>query len=127
MKKYTLDQFINHETDEGDYRIYAIFDGEDCLYVGKASLGVWARWFGRGGHIQKNIAGKWFGTSPIGKKIVKNIPTSLKWVIEMHTVKDCKNDILTFVCPHFKRLDIDSAEIALIKKYRPKLNIIYNL
>ena len=127
MIEMTFLEFHEQQYHEQQFCLYVMKNGNgDILYVGISTTDVWDRWFGWGGHMTWD--GKViYGDSPTGVKIENHLPDSLRWRIQLWTLKDC----LEFCS---KELPIDTTEITiheieplLIQKLSPALNATYNL
>ena len=127
MITYTLGDFIDDNSiDEADSSLYVVRKSRKVLYVGQATRGIGNRWFGAGwNHMAKNFYGQWYGNSPIGVEVSKNLPTSRNWLIDLYSVEDCRETIEEYINSDYVNINVDLAEIALIKKFKPTLNVNY--
>ena len=133
MKQQTIKEAISDESkfQEADYRLYLIRDGETVFYIGQSQnthnrllshLGLYGR----------------SGPSSIGQFIREHVPQSNSWVFEQYTLKECEPFILAyratnasghmqaFYRTYGHRYNVDDAEEALIKHYRPCFNAAMN-
>jgi hypothetical protein len=110
--------------DDFEANLYLLKDGEKVLYIGITTQDIWNRWFdSRGSHIFRNSEGDYLGWTDAGKFVVKNIPVSLDWIIELYTPDDCKKILEEeFGIAHVDRFDIRFCESVLIAKFKPSLN-----
>lgn len=127
MIELTFEQFHNQDYRENRYELYVLKNGPgDVLYVGISKRNIWERWFGWGGHMTWD--GKViFGESPIGVKVQDHLPESLKWKIQLWTLRDCLafcGDELRSVAYEVAITDI---EPLMIRKLSPALNATFNL
>lgn len=122
MPTYTLAEFLAGKADEGNCDLYAVFNGAECLYVGSATVGIYYRWVGTRGHLQKNVQGEWSGISTLGLEITNNLPRSLGWRIEMYYSRDLLALVHEYMSAFIIRTDTRTSEVALIRKYKPSLN-----
>jgi hypothetical protein len=108
------------------FQLYVMKNGsEDVLYVGISTIDIWGRWFGWGGHVcwdGKVI----YGDSPIGVKIEKHLPESLRWKIQLWTLDDCLEFCRSSLPHNGAGMNIQEVEPFMIRKLRPALNVIYN-
>jgi hypothetical protein len=114
--------------DEGyDYELYVVKNSVNILYIGISQVGIWGRWFGHFGRMQRSYDGLWNPTDSVSQEIVENLPASLDWTIELWTVKDLS---LFFEDNNPLRLSNPRAikyyEPRMIQKLKPTLNSIYN-
>jgi hypothetical protein len=134
MIELSFEDFHEHNYDDKGFCLYVMKNGlGDILYIGISTASIWDRWFGWGGHMTWD--GKViYGESSIGEKIEYHLPDSLKWKIQLWTLKDC----LTF-CEmevpdsSFKmtagehREAVLTVEARMIRKLSPALNRHLNL
>ena len=127
MIEINFEKFHNQNYVEKGYDLYVMKNGlGDPLYVGISTRSIWERWFGWNGHIvwDGNII---YGASAVGQKIEDHLPESLKWKIQLWTLKDCikfcKHELT--VTKH--QPDIRFVEPFMIQKLSPILNGTYNL
>jgi hypothetical protein len=68
-----------------------------------------------------------YGTSAVGQKIEDHLPDSLKWKIQLWTLRDCikfcKHELIVIK----NQPDIKFIELLMIQKLSPILNGTYNL
>lgn len=127
MIELDFEKFHNHDYVEKGYDLYVMKNGlGHPLYVGISTGSIWDRWFGWSGHLVWD--GKIiYGTGAIGQKIVDHLPDSLKWKIQLWTLKDC----IKFCRHELKGMkhqpDIKFIEPFVIQKLSPILNGTYNL
>lgn len=117
--------FHEQKYEEKGYCLYVMKNGfGGILYIGVTEVDVWSRWFGWGGHIMwdRNMI---YGESPVGERIERHIPDSLKWKIQLWTLKDCI-DFLGDDIPLHNDRTIKEIEPLMIKKLSPILNVTYN-
>ena len=102
-------KFARCEYDEGERNLYIVWRGKKCLYVGISNYDIWIRWFHRNNcHVEMESDTVWNGHTPIGRAIVKNLPASLRWKIELRYAEN-----------------LDAEERQLIRELRPLFNIIF--
>lgn len=120
-------QFHEQKYREKRYELYLLKNGlGDILYIGISQSNVWERWFGWGGHMM------WDGTviygeSPIGVKIENHLPDSLKWKIQLWTLKECIEFCRKELSDELSKVTIHDIEPIIIRKLSPALNATYNL
>lgn len=122
----TVGEFIDKEEwgdTTGAHCIYVVRDGDTVFYVGQSASIIQRLW----GHMGNEIHGGWasFGhrASDLGRLIRANLPQSRDWIIDLLTLKECK-DYTVFNVP---ALTVDMAEVALINILHPCLNRYMNL
>lgn len=127
MIEVVFERFHDQDYVEKGYDLYVMKNGPgDPLYVGISTRSIWERWFGWNGHMvwDGNII---YGTSSVGRKIEDHLPDSLKWKIQLWTLKDC----IKFCKRELKRTnrhpDIRFMEPFMIQKLSPILNGSHNL
>jgi len=94
MITYKIKEFLNSEKEidytDNELEIYVVRNDSEILYVGMASYGIYRRWFIDPGHHlyinDSNIPIR--GNSKIGNKIIDNLPQSMKWTIDLWSIKD---------------------------------------
>ncbi len=126
MKQQTIKEWVKQVfketpgTKEEDYRLYVIRDpaqvdlfsaGGTIFYVGQAS--------NPHNRLMIHLGLLWPGPSHVGDFIRDNAPTSGDWLFEQYTLEDCSQIV-------GRCRDVDEAEEALIKLYRPCLNTACN-
>lgn len=107
--RMTFEEFIEGNFPEDDYSLYIVWRGAECLYIGISKDNIWNRWFSRNGCHIRMTDNHMIGNSIIGREIVKNLPQSLQWTIELREYKN-----------------LHRAEIDLIRELRPTYNRTYN-
>jgi hypothetical protein len=120
-------QFYEQQYRERGYQLYLLKNGlGDTLYIGIATMSIGERWFGWGGHMTWD--GKViYGESPLGVKIENHLPDSLKWKIQLWTLKDCIKFCGAEIPSYISGPTIRDVEPVMIQKLRPALNVTYNL
>lgn len=106
-----------------DFCVYAIGDRSTTFYVGKVE----------GRHILDRVREHWGdGTfswaqdiSELGNLIQANAPASDRWRIKLLTLEDCA-PLIRKHFPMYKIHTPDVAESAIIRTWRPCLNVIHN-
>ena len=120
-------QFHEQQYPENGYELYVLKNGlGDILYVGISTRSIWERWFGWGGHITWDGA-MIYGESAVGQKIENHLPDSLKWKIQLWTLKDCVAFCRNELPGDVLDITIKDVEQAMIRKLSPALNRICNL
>jgi len=126
MIRLKFSDFMSGQYDDKDeyHQLYIVHDSNKILYIGKSEIGIWNRWFtGNLCHIQNNIYGELFGTSPAGSMICRNQPASLDWIIELWTIEDCiqflQNELIG---KNVEQIRIGYFEHLMISKLQPSLN-----
>ena len=107
--------------------MYVVKNGNgEILYIGISTNNIWERWFGWGGHMVWD--GKVIYTeSPIGTKIENHLPDSLKWKIQLWSLKDCLEVCAKELPSDISEVTIRHMEPIMIRKLSPALNATYNL
>jgi hypothetical protein len=124
--------FSNGWYEDGDHSIYVIRHlGGQVLYVGMSRDNIWNRWFyGCHAHIITNYYGEWFPGSSIGRYIIGNLPEANDYTVELWDVDECVDFCQDYIqnspYKNVKRWDVDKAEIVMIKKLSPALNVMHN-
>jgi hypothetical protein len=116
--------FLNQNYIDDAYVLYLARNSEDeILYVGMTTENVWDRWFySSRAHIVKYYDGERFGTTPIGKHIMDNLPASYGWKIELWTSADAL-DYFKLPSGHgYSKSEIRTLERRMISSFNPKLN-----
>ena len=127
MIEIDFEKFHNQNNVERRYGLYVMKNGlDDPLYVGVSTRSVWDRWFGWNGHMvwDGNII---YGTSAVGQKIEHHLPDSLKWKIQLWTLKDCIKYCKHELTVSKRQPDTKFVEPFMIQKLSPILNATYNL
>lgn len=112
------------------YRLYLIRDGEVVFYVGQ-STNPYNRFLSHMSLDGRN------GPSHTGTFLIENAPASGTWMFEQYTVEECNPFVEQFRATFSAEMqalykdvsscdDVDEAEEALIKFYRPCLNTADN-
>ncbi len=104
----------------GNLVLYVVRNKSNILYVGISKSGIWNRWFGSRGRLTKNIYDEWLYTDSISSFIVKNMPQSLKYSIDLWTIEECR-DFLSITDTHLR--DVENSMIADLF---PSINFINN-
>lgn len=127
MIEIDFEQFHDHDYRDRGYELYVMKNTlGDPLYVGISKRGIWERWFGWNGHMLWD--GKIiYGTSAVGEKIEDHLPDSLRWKIQLWTLKDCIKFCRHELAGRNYRPDIQFLEPFMIQKLSPILNGTYNL
>mgnify|MGYP001373148840 CR=1 FL=1 len=145
MIALTFDEFQDDEKfpDDDEIELYIVKDRKKVLYIGISKDNVYNRWFSMPSSHMRFVqkysgtleGGVWVGQSSIGIEIQKNFPKSLKWKIQLWSLKDCleflKMDYVyedhLYLYPHkCAWYDIKTVEPKMIRHFRPKFNVIYN-
>jgi hypothetical protein len=107
----TFGDFMKGNKD-GGHNLYIIWRNNQALYIGISTRGAWSRWFsGWSSHMGRNVFGKWYGCSPIGEEVVRNLPDSLQWGVELR---------------YYDTWYLDNEERKLIRELCPLLNDTHN-
>jgi hypothetical protein len=108
---------LMHKGISGKYNLYILRLNKDVLYVGITTDNVWRRWFGGGiSHMQlvhdylATPQSWWTGNSHIGTIVVRHLPKSLKWHMEVR---------------QYAHYELKRAEAELILTLRPLFNTTY--
>lgn len=120
---YTLSfkKFMEPENFPNDrIELYVIRDGNKVFYVGISKANVWNRWFGGYGRMQKNIYGEWVTHDSISNAVLKNMPKSLKWSVDLWVASECA----IFLGSLSK--DLMDIENQMIVALLPKINVTGN-
>src|SRR6266542_6652703 len=126
MIELTFLDFHEQQYHEQQFCLYVLKNGnEDVLYVGISTNDIWERWFGWGGHITWD--GKViYGESPVGAKIENHLPDSLKWKIQLWSLKDCLEFCSGVLSGDISEITIHEIEPIMIRKLSPTLNGTFN-
>jgi hypothetical protein len=108
----TFERFMKLEK-EPPHNLYIIWKRRKALYVGISKSGVWSRWFGRRGRLYK-LGQSWAAEDTIGEVVIKNMPASLKWKVELRYYGILNNE------------DLRYNEMRLIGELHPSYNSTYN-
>jgi len=98
--------------------IYVVRDANLVFYVGQSKRDVVDRFFE---HLQK--------PSRLGRFVELNKPASFAWQVDFYTLADCRpfvNQKSLFSMQAWEHFDMDMAEQALIRHFRPVLNRDHN-
>jgi hypothetical protein len=128
MIELTFLEFHEQQSLEQQFCLYVVKNGsEDILYVGiSTNKDIWERWFGWGVHMTWD--GKViYGESPIGLKIENHLPDSLKWNVQLWSLKDCLEFCRKELPTDTSEVTIHHMEPIMIRKLSPALNATYNL
>lgn len=142
MITLTFKDFSNPENfpDNVGIELYVLRNKQEFLYVGISKSNVWNRWFGSRGRMWKvfdrngNHIG-WNSTGYVGITIIKEMPESLLWEIDLWSLKECVEflgipfieDFPLIKSSQFGHIyDIKEIEPKFISKLSTKLNSIYN-
>jgi hypothetical protein len=120
-------EFISGTYDRRGERhvVYVLIAESYVLYVGMSKANIWMRWFGQpASHMFQYSDKQWGYQSPAGEAVVRCLPDSLNWTIELWTAGDCtkfleKDKSLERLNPN----DIHELEWLLIDKLHPVLNV----
>ena len=141
MITMTFSKFANPDNfpDDDDIELYVLRNSKKILYIGISESNVWNRWFGNRGRMYKNAGGHWNGSDTTSISIIQNMPASLRWNIDLWTLKDClsflgikyisKNDFPNDWCFYpngFGRYTIKDVEPKFIANLMPEYNGTYN-
>lgn len=69
--------------------LYVVRDNDKIFYVGISKANVWYRWFGANGRMVKNVYDEWISYDSIGNHIIRNMPKSFMWNIDLWTADEC--------------------------------------
>lgn len=97
----------DHQTQ--DHFLYSIRDGETLFYIGQTKNDPKERLFT---HIFAHRNRR--KQSNVGVFILQNLPTSLNWVIDLYTLKDCEPILIRF----FERIEKDNASGVIFSLYK---------
>ncbi len=109
------------------HKLYLIRDGDIVFYIGQSAQPLI--------RLQEHMGWTWQGNqSTIGKLIEDNAPESGKWTYELWKVEECEQYVTEYRVNTFPdswqklhpSYDIDEAEEALIKHFKPCLNSAMN-
>ena len=120
--------FMKQEYNPGEelHQMY-VLKGEGCvLYVGISTVDPWWRWFNSPSpHLYLVSKNKLRAGSQVGEAVVRCLPESMDWTIELWTVEDCISFLNITDRFQTNRLNrhIRYAENLMIKKLNPVLNI----
>jgi hypothetical protein len=127
MIEIAFEKFHDHVFVERGYDLYVMKNGlGDPLYVGISTRSIWERWFGWNGHMVWD-GNTIYGISAVGQKIEDHLPDSLKWKIQLWTLKDCIKFCKQELTERKHLPDIKFIEPLMIQKLSPILNGSYNL
>ena len=122
-----FERFHNQDFIDRNYELYVLKNGSgNVLYLGITQRSIWERWFGWSGHMvwdRKVI----YGNSPVGQKIEHHLPDSLKWKIQLWTLKDSIRFCREQLAKGMLIRTIGDIEPIMIQKLSPILNGTYNL
>lgn len=137
----TFSEFANPDNfpDDLEVELYVLREGDGFLYIGISQRNVWNRWFGNFGRMQKGHDGGWIAHDSVGAAIVRNLPASLRWEIDLWGIEEClqylgwdyfykdgfDNECFRFR-DGFARHSIEKVEVALINRLRPAYNVTHN-
>lgn len=127
MIELTFEEFHEHQYEEQGFHLYVIKNRNAVvLYIGISTNNIWERWFGFGGHMVWD--GKViYGESQIGVKIEDHLPDSLRWKIQLWTLRDCIRFCKKELPKDTSLLTIRDVEPVMIQKLSPALNGTYNI
>ena len=119
MIRVKFEDFMHAKYRSGAWSLYVVKDEKErVLYVGISDTGVSDRWFrGSSCHLQANIYGQFYGTSPVGELIAEKMPASLEWTIELWTTTQLINLFR-------RRAPLKELEYMMIEKLNPSLNVV---
>ncbi len=115
-----LAQVLNGDIDDlpNNRGVYIVRDEDVVFFVGKTEIGLVKRMLKDVGMLARE-------PDPVRDRlrrlVADNAPESGNWQVDYLTVKNCE----PYVRQHFpnqKMLDVDLAELAIIKHFRPLLN-----
>ena len=139
MFSTTLKQFKSGDCPVGEptdckannYELYVVKNlSNEILYIGISQANIWDRWFGSRGRLRTYLSGYWCDS--ISREFIENLPESWNWIIDLYTFWDCAR---TVKLPDYIKVSLEELyyyngikdfERAMIEKYHPKLNVIYN-
>ena len=132
MKQQTIKEVLSEDGDvqEADYRLYLVREGETVFYVGQAK-NTYNRLLAHLGMDGRSAP------SAIGQLILENVPVSDAWLFEEYTLEEGEafvtayratlpQQMQAFYRENGSGYDVDLAEDAMIKLYRPCLNTALN-
>jgi len=75
-----------------------------------------------------NASEKLYGTSDIGQVIERRFPSSWNWTIELWTKEDCLSVLdREFEGKNMERINIETMEPYMIKKFEPLYNVLHGV
>jgi hypothetical protein len=117
---YSSDQMPN--TAEYHFTIYVVRDGDSVFYVGKSDDDCFSRLRTHLGHDFRGQR----SVSMLGEVIVRNLPESRHWTVELYTNEDTKRVVPKQMYEGFFQWPTDYAEMAMIQTLKPYLNVKLN-
>lgn len=105
---------------DGKIALYVVRDNEQIFYVGISKASVWYRWFGANGRMIKNVYNEWISYDSIGNLIIRNMPESFTWNIDLWTA----DEAVTFL--NSSSTNLKDIENEMISALLPSINLIGN-
>lgn len=102
--------------------VYVVRDNDLVLYVGITRGSLCDRLLG---HCGRGEFGWASGVDSLGVVIQDNHPSSMSWLVDIYTERDCVEDLRRFG-PNYNLHWLENAEIMLIERLRPCLNVVHN-
>ena len=100
--------------------LYVVRNNDEIFYVGISKVNVWYRWFGANGRMIKNVYNEWISYDSIGNHIIRNMPKSFIWDVDLWTANEC----VTFLSS--SNTDLKDIENEMISALLPKINLTGN-
>jgi hypothetical protein len=123
----TFYDFYHRNYKKGNFSLYVLRDGKTVLYVGISKVDIWDRWFGNlTPHMEVFKTEKhqvFRGNTRAGRSVAENYPESIKWTVELWTVDDCKEYLLSFGVDKTYLSDLLSVEREMIRQRKPLYNV----
>ena len=85
INKLRFKDFADRNYKEKNECLYIIKDeNKTILYIGISRWNIWSRWFGNYKcHFMENGDGRYMAISNIAGEIVRHLPKSMDWIIEL--------------------------------------------
>lgn len=119
MYTLSIENFCNSKSLNISSGIYIVRKKKEILYVG-ISQNILDRWFGLRGRMIKNIYDEWVSYDAISNEIIKNMPKSLGWNIDLWSIEEGSR---FFDNPTTELREIETEFIVVLE---PKINYIGN-
>jgi hypothetical protein len=116
FKKFTDPDYFPNEK----VVLYVIRDNDQVFYVGISKANVWYRWFGANGRMVKNIYEEWVSYDSIGNHIIRNMPKSFRWNVDLWVADE------TIAFLGSSNTDLKDIENEMISALWPSINSIGN-
>lgn len=107
---------------ECHFTVYVVRDGDEVFYVGKSDDDCFTRLRTHLGHDFRGQR----SVSNLGEFIMRNLPESRHWIVELYTNEDTKRVIPKRMYEGFFQWPTDYAEMAMIQTLKPCLNVKLN-